>query len=119
MFYDGESDWTAATSLHERVFLSDALGSYIPDYRCILMQLKDYSNAELMERRNELSVLLMITKLHHSSEFFNLEREVRPEELEKIFADTPEYLLGIVAHIVETLLDKINVPAEGRVICEF
>lgn len=53
VFYDGENDWTAAISLHERVFLSDALGNYIPDYRCMLTQLKDYSNAELMEKREK------------------------------------------------------------------
>lgn len=46
VFYDGTEDWTAAASLHERVLLSDIFKEYIPDYRCILMQLKDYSNAE-------------------------------------------------------------------------
>ncbi len=112
LFYDGQEDWMAATSLHERVMLSDVLGAYIPDYNCILMQLKDYSNADLMEKKNALSVLMMITKLHRAAEFSVLGKEVGPEYLEKALAETPGYLLNTVAHVVEMLLDRINVPAE-------
>lgn len=51
IFYDGVRNWTAATTLHERVLLSDVLGEYIPDYQCIMVQLKNYSNQELMEKK--------------------------------------------------------------------
>ena len=44
VYYEGTGDWTAATNLHERVFLSDMLGEYMPDYRCIIMQLNKYTN---------------------------------------------------------------------------
>lgn len=57
VFYDGEDNWTAAISLHEKVLLSDILGEYIPNYRCILLQLRDYSYADLMEKRDELSIV--------------------------------------------------------------
>lgn len=64
VFYDGRENWTAAVRLHERVLLSDILGEYIPDYHCILMQLKEYSNAELIKREDVLSVVMMLTNLH-------------------------------------------------------
>lgn len=112
IFYDGEDDWTAATCLHDRILLSDVLGHYIPDYECILMQLKDYSNMDLMERKDELSVLMMIAKLHHAAEFAEIGNEVSEEYLQESFAKAPEYLLNIVAQVVESLLAKINVSAE-------
>ena len=112
VFYDGQEDWTAVTSLHERVLLSDVLGEYIPNYKCILMQLKDYSNAKLMEKKDELSVVMMITKLHQAADFVKIGEEVSPGYLEESFSGTPEYLLGTVAHVVELLLNEINVPAE-------
>ena len=112
VFYDGVENWTAAVRLHERVLFSDVLGEYIPDYRCILMQLKEYSNAELMKREDVLSVIMMLTNLHQTSDFAQIEREVSPEYLQKVMKDVPEYLLSIVAQITGVLLSRINVPGE-------
>ena len=112
VFYDGIENWTATVRLHERVLFSDVLGEYIPNYRCILMQLKEYSNAELMKREDVLSVIMMLTNLHQMSDFVQIEREVSPEYLQKVMKDAPEYLLSIVAQITEVLLGRINVPDE-------
>ncbi len=112
VFYDGTEEWTAATSLHERVLLSDVFANCIPDYRCILMQLKDYSNAELMEKGDELSIFMMINKLHRVSDFEGLGKEVDAEYLKKAMADTPGHVLDIMAQVIEALLLKINVPYE-------
>ena len=110
VFYDGIDNWTAAVRLHERIFLSDILGEYIPDYRCILMQLREYSNAELMKRQDVLSVVMMLTNLHQASDFIKIESEVSPEYLQKVLKDAPEYLLTIVAQVTGALLGEINVP---------
>lgn len=112
VFYDGTEEWTAATSLHERVLLSDVFANCIPDYRCILMQLKEYSNAELMEKGDELSIFMMINKLHRVSDFEGLGKEVDAEYLKKAMADTPGHVLDIMAQVIEALLLKINVPYE-------
>lgn len=68
VFYDGQDDWTAATRLRERVLLSDVLGEYVPDYQCILMQLKDYSNEELMKKKDELSSSPMMCRKPEGSQ---------------------------------------------------
>ena len=47
VYYEGTGSWTAATRLHDRVYLSDVLGEYIPDYRCIMVQLNEYTNQNL------------------------------------------------------------------------
>lgn len=112
VFYDGTEEWTAATSLHDRVLLSDVFGKCIPDYRCILMQLKDYSNAELMEKGDELSILMMINKLNRASDFKGIGEEVDAGYLKEATADTPGHVLDIMAQVIEALLLKINVPYE-------
>ena len=106
VFYDGTEDWTAAASLHERVLLSDIFKDYIPDYRCILMQLKDYSNAELMEKGDELSVIMMVNKLHRAADFVEIGEEVSAGYLQEVTAGTPEHLLDIMAQVIEALLLK-------------
>ena len=112
VFYDGTEDWTAAVSLHERVLLSDIFKEYIPDYRCILMQLKDYSNAELMKKGDELSIIMMVNRLHRAADFAGIGKEVSAGYLQEATAGTPEHLLDIMAQVIEALLLKINVPLE-------
>lgn len=112
VFYDGVKNWTAATSLHERVFFSDILGKYIPDYQCLLVQLKDYSNAELMEKKNELSVLMLIEKLRNATDYEQLEKELDKAYLEEAIEGSPQYLLKVMSQIIEVFLAKLNVPRE-------
>lgn len=110
VFYDGGDNWTAATKLHERIFLSDVFREFIPDCRCILMQLKDYSNEALMEKKNELSVLMLIDRLKDEADFKEITESVSKEYLSDVTNTTPEYLRVIMAQIMSILLEKINVP---------
>ncbi|MDE6608521.1 MAG: Rpn family recombination-promoting nuclease/putative transposase [Lachnospiraceae bacterium] len=112
IFYDGMRSWTAATTLHERVLLSDVLGKYVPDYQCLLVQLKDYSNQDLMEKKDELSIVMMLDKLSGAADFAELGREMEGEYLEEAIVGAPEYLLELMAQIVEILLSRLNVPKE-------
>ena len=109
LFYDGTNNWTAATQLRDRILLSDALLRYIPDFDCILIQLKDYSNQELMKRKDELSIVMMIDKLRSADDFTTLEEEVDSTYIQKIVEETPEYLLNIISQIADVLLTKLNV----------
>ena len=112
IFYDGPNKWTAATSLHERVQLSDTLGRYIPDYHCILIQLNDYSNAELMEKKDELSMLLLMDKLRNASDYEALGGELTEDFLKEVTKDSPEYLLKLMSQIIGIFLSRLNVPEE-------
>ena len=112
VFYDGIDKWTAATKLHDRIFLSDVLGKFIPEYQCILVQLKDYSNDELKKKKDELSIIMLIDKLRSAAEFANMSKEVGEEYVNDVTLETPKYLLGIMAQIVEVFLSRLNVPAD-------
>lgn len=112
VFYDGIDKWTAATKLHDRILFSDVLGKFIPEYQCILVQLKDYSNDELKKKKDELSIIMLIDKLRSASEFANMSKEVGEEYVNDATLETSEYLLGIMAQIVEVFLSRLNVPAD-------
>ena len=112
VYYEGSGRWTAASRLHERVYLSDMLGGYIPDYRCLMVQLNRYTNRMLMEKEDELSIVMMLNRLQKTADFTVLQEEVPQEYLEKVTAQTPEYLLRIIGQVVEILLGRLNVPKE-------
>ena len=112
VFYDGPNNWTAATKMHDRVLLSDVLGEYIPDYRCILVQLKDYSNRELMDKENELSVIMMVDKIKDKADYDKLSDDDVKKYINDITANAPEYLLTIISDIVQILLNRLNIPTE-------
>ena len=112
VYYEGRGSWTAPTRLHDRVYLSDVLGEYIPDYRCIMVQLNEYTNRKLMEKEDELSVIMMLNKLHEREDFVSLKEEVPLDYLKRVTSGTPEYLLGIMEQVIEILLSKLNVPQE-------
>ncbi len=112
VYYEGTGKWTAALKLRERVYLSDMLGEYIPDYRCLMVQLNRYSNRMLMEKEDELSIVMMLNRLQKTADFAALQEEVPSEYLERVTAQTPEYLLGIIGQVVEILLGRLNVPRD-------
>ena len=86
------------------------LKEYIPDYRYFPVQLKDFSNAELMKKGDELSILMLIDKLYSTADLERMNREVDPQYMKEATENTPEYLLTVMAQIVEGLLLRINVP---------
>ena len=112
IFYNGGNNWTAPTRLKERILLSDVLTEYIPDFNCILVQLNDFSNEELMKHKNELSIIFMINKLKKVADFAGLKTDVDPVYYKDIVSHSPEYLLDIMAQIIEILLLNINVPTK-------
>lgn len=112
VYYDGPSDWYAGIELQDRIFLSDIFESYIPNFKCILVQLKDYTSEELMEKKDELSIIMMISKLQRATDFAKISKDISAAYLNAVTSDSPEYLLDIIAQIIEILLLKVNVPRE-------
>ena len=76
VYYEGTNKWTTVTRLHDRIYLSDVLGEFIPDYRCIMVQLNEYTNQKLMEKKDELSIIMMLNKLQERKDFVSLKEEM-------------------------------------------
>ena len=111
VFYDGEQNWTAAKNFQECTALSDLLGEYIPNFQYLVVPLSRYSNQELIEKEDELSLIMLIDKLRSSAEFHEL-AEIPDDYLEKISRDSPESLLKLIAKIIAAFLHRLNIPKE-------
>ena len=109
IYYEGTESWTAVKNFKDRVYLSDVLGKYIPDFEYLVVPLTSYTNQELIEKQDELSLIFLINKLRSSEEFKNL-KEVPKEYFEHLGEHTPEYLLKLISKIIAVLLYRMNVP---------
>lgn len=112
IYYSGRAEWTAAIKLSDRIYLSDVLSEYVPDFRCILVQVKDYDNEQLKQKNDEFSIVMMLNKMHEVADFARWKEEVGLQYLEKITKAAPEYLLGSISQVAKCLLLNINVPME-------
>lgn len=109
VYYEGSQKWNAGRNFKDRTHLSDTLGKYIPDFEYLVVPLSDYSNAELIEKKDELSLIMLVNKLRSSADFKNL-KEIPPEYFENLEKNTPEYLLKRIGKIIAVFLYRLNVP---------
>ena len=109
VYYEGTEKWTAVRNFKDRVHLSDALGKYIPSFEYLVVPLTSYSNQDLVEKGDELSLIFLINKLRSSEEFRNL-KEIPQEYFDNLEKNTPDYLLKLIGKIIAVLLYRMNVP---------
>lgn len=109
IFYEGNQEWTAVRNFQDRVYLNDILGKYIPSFEYVLVPLKDYSQQELIEKKDELSLIFMINKLKNSEDFKQL-KDIPQDYFEDLEEKTPEYLLALISKIVAVFLYRMNIP---------
>lgn len=109
VYYEGTDSWSASLNLKDRVYLSDILGTYIPSFEYLVVPLTNYSNLDLIEKKDELSLLFLINKLRSSSDFKELQN-LPPEYFESLIRNTPEYLLELISKILAVFLYRLNIP---------
>lgn len=113
IYYEGSENWTAVCNFKDRVHLSDILSDYIPNFEYIVVPLRNYSNNDIIAKKDELSLVMLINKLKTSDEF-KLLKDIPPEYLKNLENNTPEYLLKLISKIISVLLYRINIP-QGEV----
>lgn len=114
VFYDGVKKWTAALKMQERIDQRGGLSEYIPDFKCLLISPRDYSNVQLMERGDILSVIMMIDKIQNQDDFRSMLANVPDEYLEEVVKDAPEELKNITADVIDMVTANANLPEQER-----
>lgn len=109
VYYEGKEKWTAVRNFKERVHFSETLGKYIPDFEYVVVPISSYTNQELIQRRDELSLLMLINKMKSSADFKEL-KELPEEYFEYLEQNTPEYLLKLIGNLVAIFLYRLNIP---------
>ena len=49
--------------------MNDVLGDFIPDFRYLVVPLSKYTNQELVDKGDELSLIMLIDKLRNAADF--------------------------------------------------
>lgn len=83
----------------------------MPDFEYYLVPLKDYSNEELLDKADEISLVMLINKLQTPEDVEKF-RRIPPQKLEEILKETPKHLLDIIGNVLLAFLLKENVPVE-------
>ena len=109
VYYEGSKEWCVPLNFRSRIREGKVFGKYLPDFEYYLVPLKDYSNEALMEKRDEISIVMLINKLQAVEDIENF-RKLPGKEMEAILQDSPEHLVNTIADVLKAFLLKMNVP---------
>ena len=109
IYYEGASQWNVPRDFRSRIREGSTFGRYLPDFEYYLVPLRDYSNEMLMEKKDEISLVMMINKLQTVEDIENF-RRLPAKEIDAILEDSPEQLVETIAKVLKAFLLKMNVP---------
>lgn len=111
VYYEGSNKWSVPFDLKSRIMEGDAFEKYIPNFEYYLVPLQKYSNEELLNKKDEISLVMMINKMQNPTDV-EMFRKLPAEQVEKILQDTPEYIVDIISNILRAFLLKMNLPVD-------
>ncbi len=107
VYYEGTGQWTAAKHLSERILMGELFQKYIPDFEYKLVKIHDYTNRELLDYEDAISVLMLINKIQRAEDFEGFE-DISAEEINRIYKKSPKDVEEILVEMVYALCRKIN-----------
>ncbi|HBA51004.1 MAG TPA: hypothetical protein DCZ91_25040, partial [Lachnospiraceae bacterium] len=109
VYYEGAAEWNVPLNFRSRIREGETFGKYLPDFEYYLVPLRDYSNKALMERRDEISIAMMINKLQTPEDIENF-RKLPGDEIDAILRNSPAHLVDTIADVLRALLLKMKMP---------
>jgi hypothetical protein len=110
VFYDGAGRWTAESNFLNKTEMSGVFGKYIPKFEYELVALNQYSETDLMQFGDLLSLIMLIDKIKTPDEF-NLLSKLPPDYEKRLdMLNIPDHLRKLLADVITVLLSHINIP---------
>lgn len=107
VYYEGSDNWTVPFDFKSRIMEGETFGRYIPNFEYYLVPLHKYSNKELLAKKDEISLVMMINRMQEPQDVEEF-RKLPPEEVESILEKTPEHLLEIISKILRAFLLRMK-----------
>ena len=107
VYYEGTAPWTADRHLKDRVMLNDIFEKFIPDYEYIVVRNHDYTNEELLAKKDEMSLIMLINKIQRKEDLTEY-LKIPAEEINKIVKESPQELINIIAAVIRALCERVN-----------
>ena len=105
VFYDGNNAWTAERNFFNRTHLNTAFEKYIPKFEYEVVNLKDYSEEEIMEFNDVLSIIMLIDKIR-GKKGSKLLQHLPSDYMEKLNLQIPESLRKLLSDVIRIFLEK-------------
>ena len=84
---------------------------YIPDFTYQVVSVNQYTNEELSNKRDEMSLVMLINKIQTPEDYAEF-RKVSEDLINSIYGNAPEEIKKIYRNILWSLLMKMNVSSE-------
>ena len=110
VYYEGSGKWTAPCNIRDRIYFDEAFEPFTPKFSYKLVQLGDYSVGELVEKKDELSLLMLINRLQNISAFRDL--NLPKDYLKDLSENSTDELLDIIARVTATMLRNLHLPED-------
>ncbi len=95
VYYEGDDEWTAPMEFKEKINMHEMFGDMIPNFSYQLVSLKRYSNQELLDKGDAISLMMLIHKIRDR------------ESINQFVKDADERLLDIIRTMPDNLVKKI------------
>ena len=110
VYYEGSGKWTAPCNIKDRIYFDEAFEPFTPKFSYKLIQLNEYSMGELVEKKDELSLLMLINRLQSIAAFREL--HLPKDYLNDLSEHSTDELLAIIARVTESMLRHLHLPEE-------
>ena len=110
VYYEGSRKWTAPCNIKDRIYFDEAFEPFTPRFAYKLVQLGNYSVGELVEKKDELSLLMLINRLQSIVAFKEL--NLPKDYLNDLSKNSTDELLAIIARVTETMLRHLHLPED-------
>lgn len=110
VYYEGTGSWTCACRFQDRILFPEAFEPFTPKFYYKLVQLNSYSVDQLVQKNDELSLVMLINRLQSSSAFRQL--DLPKEYIKNLSENSTDELLDIVARVTASMLRHLNLPEE-------
>ena len=111
VYYEGTERWTAGIHLRDRVMKVEGMEEFIPDFAYKLIRIHDYSNAELLGKADEMSLIMMLNKIQTAEDLHGM-LDVSGEKINEIVRHSEENVLTVIRDVVYLLCRKMNLPTD-------
>lgn len=111
VYYEGKKNWTVPLDFESRVYQGELFRKYVPNFQYYLVPLRSYSNEELLDKADEISLVMLLNKMQTPEDITEL-RQIPPETMDSILRETPEHIMNIIAKVLRAFLLEVNVPLQ-------
>lgn len=107
VYYEGKEKGSASGNLKDRILFQKAFEPFTPGFFYKLIQLNSYSIEELMDKKDELSLVMLINRIQESEEFREL--NFSEDYLKNLSENSTEETLEIVEKVIKAMLRHFKI----------